>query len=98
MARALMLVASNTRDETRVDEFNEWYSRHVEELLQLDGIVSATRWQLSPHQLLPGADGVAGSWRSTRSNATTSKPCAIGSARPRASAATASCSSSIRCR
>jgi len=36
MARALMLVASNTRDESRVDEFNEWYSLHVEELLELD--------------------------------------------------------------
>mgnify|MGYP005840388579 CR=1 FL=1 len=60
MPRALMLVASNTRDESRVEEFNEWYSLHVQELLQVEGIVSATRWQLSRHQLLPGADGIAG--------------------------------------
>ncbi|MHA7840056.1 MAG: hypothetical protein ACX98W_21540 [bacterium] len=60
MPRALMLVASSSRDETRLEEFNAWYARHVEELLQLEGIVSATRWQASPHQLLPGADGIGG--------------------------------------
>jgi hypothetical protein len=58
--RALMLVASNVTDEDRVDEFNEWYDRHVQELLQLEGIVSATRWEVSEHELIPGLDSIDG--------------------------------------
>lgn len=60
MPRALMLVASNASDETRLADFHAWYELHVEELLQLDGIRSASRWQASRHQLLPGADGIEG--------------------------------------
>lgn len=60
MARAMMLVASNATDPDRIDAFHEWYGLHVRELLSLEGIVSATRWQLSPHQLLPGASGIDG--------------------------------------
>ena len=60
MPRALMLVAANATDESRIDEFNEWYALHVQELLEVEGIVSATRWEASPHQMLPHADGVAG--------------------------------------
>ena len=60
MARALMLVAANATDENRIDEFNEWYGKHVQELLALDGMVSATRWEASPHTLIPGLDAIAG--------------------------------------
>ncbi|MBW2448147.1 MAG: hypothetical protein JRG83_19805 [Deltaproteobacteria bacterium] len=60
MTRALMLVASSATDEDRVDEFNEWYDRHVQELLQLEGIVSATRWEASEHALIPGLDSIDG--------------------------------------
>lgn len=60
MARALMLVASNSTDPDRLEEFNAWYALHVQELLSLEGIVSATRWEASPHQLLPGAAGIDG--------------------------------------
>lgn len=60
MARAMMLVAANATSADRGDEFNDWYALHVQELLQLEGIVSATRWEASPHQLLPGSDGIEG--------------------------------------
>ena len=60
MPRALMLVASNAVAAERVDEFHTWYEEHVRELLEVEGIVSATRWELSDHQLLPGADGIEG--------------------------------------
>jgi len=60
MARAMMLVASSSTDPDRIDDFNDWYARHVQELLEVEGIVSATRWQTSPHQLLPGVDGIDG--------------------------------------
>jgi len=60
MPRAMMLVASNSTDKNRIDDFNEWYALHVQELLSLDGIVSATRWEPSPHQLMPGMDGIDG--------------------------------------
>jgi hypothetical protein len=60
MARALMMVVSSSTDEERIVEFNDWYAEHVQELLQVEGIVSATRWEASPHQLLPGAGGIEG--------------------------------------
>lgn len=60
MPRALMLVAASSTDPDRIDEFNDWYALHVNELLRLDGIVSATRWEASEHQLLPGANGIEG--------------------------------------
>ena len=60
MTRALMLVASNPTDPERVDEFSDWYALHVQEILQVEGIVSATRWETSPLQLLPDSNGLAG--------------------------------------
>jgi hypothetical protein len=56
----MMLVASNSTDFERIDDFNEWYALHVQELLSLDGIRSATRWEPSPHQLVPGTTGIDG--------------------------------------
>ena len=61
MPRALMLVASNATDPDRVDAFHEWYEEHVQELLRLEGIVRATRWEASAHQLLPGVDSIGDS-------------------------------------
>ena len=60
MARALMLVASRPTDPERVDAFHEWYALHVQELLALDGIRKATRWEASAHQLIPGLDSIEG--------------------------------------
>lgn len=60
MARALMLVASSPTDPERVDEFNAWYEMHVQELLALDGIIRATRWEAAAHQLIPGLDSIDG--------------------------------------
>jgi hypothetical protein len=60
MPKALMLVASRPTDSDRIDEFNTWYEEHVQELLGLDGITSATRWEASAHQMIPGMDGIDG--------------------------------------
>lgn len=60
MPRALMLVASNVTDPERQEEFNAWYSNHVQELLSLDGIVAATRWEVSPHAMVPGQSDLEG--------------------------------------
>ena len=60
MAQALMLVASSATDESRIEEFHAWYALHVQELLALPGMVSATRWEASAHQLIPGLDSIDG--------------------------------------
>ena len=60
MPRALMLVASSTTDPDRIDAFHEWYALHVQELLSLEGIQKATRWEASAHQLIPGLDSIDG--------------------------------------
>ncbi len=60
MARALMLVASNATDESRIDEFNSWYEEHVQEILQLEGMISASRWEASAFPLIPGLTAIEG--------------------------------------
>ena len=60
MPKALMLVASRPTDTDRIADFNHWYEMHVKELLALDGIKSATRWEASDHQMIPGTDGIDG--------------------------------------
>lgn len=60
MARAMMLVASNTTDPERVADYHDWYAAHVRELLEVDGLVAATRWAVSPHTLIPGLDAIDG--------------------------------------
>ena len=60
MPRALMLVASNSTDESRIDDFHAWYDLHIQELLALPGMISATRWEASVHQLIPGLDSIDG--------------------------------------
>lgn len=60
MPRALMLVASSTTEPDRTDAFHEWYALHVQELLSLEGIQKATRWEASAHQLIPGLDSIDG--------------------------------------
>ena len=60
MPRALMLVASNTTDEGRTDEFNDWYALHVQELLELEGMISATRWEAADDAIIPGLTAIEG--------------------------------------
>lgn len=60
MAKAIMLVASNSTDADRIDDYHAWYEDHVKELLELDGIVRATRWAVSPHTMIPGLDTIDG--------------------------------------
>jgi hypothetical protein len=54
MARGILLVFANPSSPERTEEFNEWYSStHLHEVLRVPGITSATRYELSEHQLVP---------------------------------------------
>ena len=47
MPKAIVLVFTNCADPAREAEFNEWYkSTHVPDILQAEGFVAATRYQL----------------------------------------------------
>lgn len=47
MAKAIVLVYTNCADPAREAEFNEWYNNtHVPDMLQAEGFVAATRYQL----------------------------------------------------
>ena len=59
MERGLMLVFSNPTSPGVVDEFNRWYDEtHVHELLEVAGVVGATRYELDADQMLPGDDAM----------------------------------------
>ncbi|MAG31638.1 MAG: hypothetical protein CL908_12190 [Deltaproteobacteria bacterium] len=56
--RGLMLVFSNSTDPGRIAEFNRWYDEiHLREVLQVPGVVGATRYELDEDQMMPGDDG-----------------------------------------
>jgi hypothetical protein len=47
MPKAIVLVFTNCADPAREAEFNEWYNKtHVPDILQAEGFVAATRYQL----------------------------------------------------
>jgi len=47
MPKAIILVFTNCADPAREAEFNEWYNKtHVPDILQAEGFVAATRYQL----------------------------------------------------
>ena len=47
MAKAIVLVFTNCADPARESEFNEWYNNtHIPDILQAEGFVAATRYQL----------------------------------------------------
>jgi len=47
MAKAIVLVFTDCADPAREAEFNEWYnSTHIPDMLQAEGFVAATRYQL----------------------------------------------------
>jgi len=47
MPKAIILVFTNCADPAREAEFNEWYNKtHVSDILQAEGFVAATRYQL----------------------------------------------------
>ena len=47
MPKAIVLVFSNCADPAREAEFNEWYNNtHVPDILQAEGFVASTRYQL----------------------------------------------------
>ena len=55
LSSGVMLVMSNAADPRSDDEFNRWYDEHVLEVLEVPGVVSATRYLLTEEQL-PGGD------------------------------------------
>ena len=47
MAKAIVLVFTDCADPAREAEFNEWYNNtHVPDILQAEGFVAATRYQV----------------------------------------------------
>ena len=57
MERGVLLVLTNPSSPDRVDEFNRWYDEtHLKEVLQVPGVVGATRFELDEDQMLPGDD------------------------------------------
>jgi len=47
MPKAIVLVYTNCADPAREAEFNEWYNNtHVPDILQAEGFVGSTRYQL----------------------------------------------------
>jgi hypothetical protein len=58
LERGLMLVFSNATSPEQVAEFNRWYDEiHLREVLQVPGVVAATRFELDEDQMMPGDDG-----------------------------------------
>jgi hypothetical protein len=56
--RGLMMVFSNASSPEEIPEFNRWYDEtHLNEVLQVPGVVAATRYELDEDQMLPGEDG-----------------------------------------
>jgi hypothetical protein len=46
MSKSLLFVESKPESPERVDEYHRWHdSIHVPEMLEIDGFVSARRWQ-----------------------------------------------------
>ena len=62
MPKALMLAFTQPTTDEAVEEFNDWYSnKHVYDLLNIEGFISATRYELPKGiETLPGVpDGVS---------------------------------------
>ena len=56
--RGLFMVFSNAQSEERIPDFNQWYDDvHLREVLQVPGVVAATRFELDEDQMMPGEDG-----------------------------------------
>jgi hypothetical protein len=52
MRRFILIVQTNPVSADREEEFNEWYSGvHIEQVLQVDGFVAATRYRVAPAQM-----------------------------------------------
>lgn len=55
LERGLFLVFSNPSSEAATAEFHRWYDEvHVHEVLQVPGVVAATRYALDPDQMPSG--------------------------------------------
>lgn len=55
LERGLFLVFSNASAESAIAEFHRWYDEiHVHEVLQVPGVVAATRYELDPDQMPSG--------------------------------------------
>ncbi len=50
MPRYILLAFSDCKDPAREDEFNYWYeTMHVPDMLEVPGMISATRWKAAPY-------------------------------------------------
>ena len=52
------MVFSNASSPEQVGEFNRWYDEvHLKEVLEVPGVVAASRYELDAAQMMPGEDG-----------------------------------------
>ena len=52
------MVFSNATSDEAVPDFNRWYDEvHLRELLEVPGVVAATRFELDDAQMMPGENG-----------------------------------------
>lgn len=60
MPRAIMLAFTEPQDPSQDDDYNNWYdNKHLHDVVNVPGVVSATRYKLAQGiELLPGAQGV----------------------------------------
>ncbi len=55
--RGLMMVFSNPASAAQEKAFNDWYDDvHLREVLQVPGVVAASRYRYGEEQMLPGAN------------------------------------------
>jgi len=62
LERGLLLVFSNPRSPEQRATFDRWYDEtHLHEVLEVPGVVAATRYELDEDQMLPvDANGIEG--------------------------------------
>lgn len=57
MTRGVLLVLTNPVSVEREAEYNDWYNtRHVPDVLSVEGFVAATRYRIAEPQLMPGEE------------------------------------------
>ena len=56
--KGILMVFSNATSDEAVPDFNRWYDdTHIRELLEVSGVVAATRFELDEAQMMPGENG-----------------------------------------
>ncbi len=58
LERGLMMVFANASSPEQAAAFNQWYDEiHLKEVLEVPGVVAASRYELDEAQMMPDEDG-----------------------------------------